>query len=590
MKQDPYSTIKSVYLFPAIDVSIDVNSLKSLHSVVDLRAQPKGIYKGFEIYRVQTQGLRYKTEWYGDCIIFKDPIDSDQSFFLGMINNCIVGKGTIECDVFDKNLNKLKITKYEFQNGFILVLPVKRYTPTYNLKEFITSFDNIDTLFKPSFKWKDDSPFLKLEGFTSLWADSWVLHRINTYNPERQFQTRWITTCRTSKEYSNKISVWDTVHIIEDLKFYDLKQAENQLNILTDLYKSNPEEVFPPIISYSIIELSKLIGDKDVCSESMEWMEENLTWWEQYRFFPEVGLFGYKNMRVEDIATETEQYNSPRWWNQYKGDRWKKCAPKKNRNIISVDLNAQMADYYQNLGVIALCKEEHQVAREFFDTAEILIDNMHKLLWDNNKKFYFDYDLDMGWKQPLFTSSSFWSLFGGCVFKQDLNDYVNHLTNPEKFWSISIPSIAFDSPFYSDDFWAGPAWISLNYWIIVGLHRYNLGSLASQIGLKVLKCLENSYYNYNKIFEFYNPQTISQKQTQRLGKAGPLPNYLGHAPIHAIFYYGLMKGTLLEDDFHMLPDWTQIKSQLEFEMYYNHKKYQFKTERQTKILEVSREN
>jgi hypothetical protein len=369
-----------------------------------------------------------------------------------------------------------------------------------------------------------------------------------------------------------------------------LNQAENQLNILTNLYQSNPEEVFPPIISYSIIELSKLLGNKHVCSESMEWMEENLQWWEQYRYFPEIGLFGYKNMRVEDIAEETQQPNSPRWHYQFHREKWRKIPPKKIRNIISVDLNAQMSDYYQNLGVIALCKEEHSIAKNYFDTAERLIDNMHNILWDKDEKFYFDYDLDVGCIQPLYSSSSFWSLFGGCVFKQDLNDYVNHLINPEKFWSLSIPSIAFDSPFFSNQCWAGPAWISLNYWIIIGLHRYNLGSLASQIGLKVLKYLENSYYNYNKLFQFYNPLTISQQQIQNINRASPLPNYLGHAPVHAIFYYGLMKGTLLEEDFHMIPDWTQIKSQLEFEVYYNNKKHQFKPERQTKILEVSRKS
>ncbi len=590
MRQDPYGINKTVYLFPAIDVSIDVNSLKTLHIVIDLRTQPAVYFKGLELFRVLTQGLRYKTQWYGDCIEFKDPIEST-SFFLGMINNCIVGKGSFACDVFDKILQRMKITKYEFPDGFLLVLPVKKYHPTYDLKEFITSFNSIEDFFQVSVEWKKNAPKLKLEGFTSLWSDSWVLHRINTFNPENDFDTDWITTCRNSKELSKKISVWDTVHIIEDLKFYDLKQAENQLNILTNLYQSKPEEVFPPIISYSIIELSKLLGDKDVCSDSMEWMEENLQFWEQFYYFSDVGLFGYKNMRVEDIAAETEQYNSPRWWNQFNGERWKKLPPKKTRNLVSVDLNAQMSDYYQNLGVIALCKEEHAIAREYFDKAEQLIDNMHNLLWDSKQKFYFDYDLDLGWKQPLFSSSSFWSLFGGCVFKQDLADYVNHLTNPNKFWALSIPSIAFDSPFYSDDFWAGPAWISLNYWIIVGLHRYNLGSLASQIGLKVLKYLENSYYNYNKLFEFYNPVTISQQDIKRLNpiRSGPLPNYLGHNPIHAIFYYGLMKGTLLDDNFHMLPDWIQIKSQLEFELYYDNKKFQFKPERQTKILEVSRE-
>ncbi|MBN2157628.1 MAG: hypothetical protein JW776_16395 [Candidatus Lokiarchaeota archaeon] len=590
MRRDPYLIKKSVYLFPAIEVSVDVNALKLLHIIIDLRTQPTVYFNGKEILRVKTQGLRYKSEWYGDCIEFMDPIENT-SFFLGMYNNCLVCKGSFDCILNQKNLQRLKITNYEFPNGNILILPVKKYEPSYDIKELITVFDKIEDFFQPSYKWKHNAPILKLEGFNYLWADSWVLHRINTFYPERHLSTKWICACRNSSELSNKISVWDTVHIIEDLKFYDLKRAEEQLRILTDLYKSKPEEVFPPIISYSIIELSKLVGDKNICSNSMQWMDENLMWWEKYRYFSDVGLFGYKDMRVEDIAQETEQINSPRWHYQYNGEKWRKLPSKKTRNLVSVDLNALMADYYQNLGVIALSKEDESLARDYFDTAERLINAMHEVLWDDTEKFYFDYDLETNCIQPIYTSSSFWSLFGGCVFKQDLNSYIKHLTNPAKFWGLSIPSIAFDSPFYSQNFWAGPSWISLNYFIIVGLKRYNLGSLASQIGLKVLKYLENSYYNYNKLFEFYNPLTISQQPLKRIYRhTSPYPNYLGHVPIHAIFYYGLMKGTLLEDDFHMIPDWTQIKSQLEFELYYNNNKIMFKPERlKTKILELSRE-
>ena len=220
-------------------------------------------------------------------------------------------------------------------------------------------------------------------------------------------------------------------------------------------------------------------------------------------------------MTPTEIGSESGLDNSPRFFNQFDGEKWRKFPLKKIRKLIAVDLNAQMADYYQNIGVIAMMKEDSRSA-EYFSKAEQLIDNMQIYLWDDDENFFFDYDAEMKTKQPLYSASSFWALFGGCVLKGKLNKVINHMVNPNKFWTeLPIPSIAIDSEFFSPDMWMGPTWVSQNYWFIIGLKRYNFGSLAAQLAQKSLKYLENSYYNYNKFYEFYNPLGISQKKLMR---------------------------------------------------------------------------
>ena len=249
-----------------------------------------------------------------------------------------------------------------------------------------------------------------------------------------------------------------------------------------------------------------------------------------------------------------------------------------------------MADYYQNLGVIAMMKQDER-SNDYFAKAERLIERMQELLWDDEKKFFFDYDIDQGEQQPMFTASAFWTLFGGCVLKGNLDDFVAHMTNPNKFWTdLPIPSIAVDSEFFEPDMWSGPTWLSQNYWFMVGLRRYNFGDLAAQLAKKCLKYLSSSYINYHKFYEFYNPVGLSQKALKRKGKKpGPPADYVGHLPLHSMFYYGMLGAEILDESLSFIPYWDSVQKDMKIQVYYNNELRELVSVRnETKLLEILR--
>jgi hypothetical protein len=622
---------KSVYLFPAIDVSEDVNSLKQLYVIISLSGMPKIYFNEIPIIEIQTAGERYVFDWFGDCIEITDPITSEY-LFVGFINNVLIGFGTIPLNINEKICKKMNIgvtitTPNLNIKGFGLSIPYKNYNAKFSFSQLlqpnaidatrnIPNWENIKKLFKPSFDWKNNAPSLNYDVFKQVWKDSWVLYRLNTFYPEGPFPYKWISSCRNASYQYDKITMWDIIHIVEDLKWYDQDLSSKMLNMYLGMFRKSDGMIIqnkscgdeldgesaksesdlnkltrsqPPIFSYTILELSKMTGNNELCNFAFENLAKNIEWWESKRYFPEYELFGYHDTPIE-MGIESGLDNSPRFFNQFTGRKWNKVSNKTRRHLITVDLNSQMADYYQNVGVIASVLGSEK-ANDYFAKAERLIDVMQKYCWNEKQKFFFDYDVDVQEQQPIYSASHFFALLGGVVMKSKVNDFISHLSDPNKFWAeLPIPSIALNSPFFSKDMWSGPGWVSQNYWIIIGLRRYNMNSLAAQIAYKCLKYLETTYDNYSKIFEYYNPLGLNQKDLLRKGdKSGPLPNYIGHFPIHSIFYYGLIGAEIIENNISFIPNWSVLKTQFELEFYYNLKKHNFSMNPQrTKLLELER--
>ncbi|MHA1341174.1 MAG: MGH1-like glycoside hydrolase domain-containing protein [Promethearchaeota archaeon] len=686
---------KSSYIFPCIDVSNDTNSLKQLNILVEFSRKPNIYYKDALLLEINTaaslndkinkgknnkienkRNLGYKVDWFGDCLYIYN-IATNSYFFIGFINNYLVGYGNYQFSINKKGVRKKKIAPHIFENfratnpiidgglnlkdiidkqgkksisgrensdknrevihnngskdnktneyveGFIFSIPYKKYKSKYNLVAWFSGFnkddyawDVIRDYFIDSFKWKLNAPKINESDLKEVWDDAWVLYRLNMYYPEGPFKYRWITPCRHTDYQYDKIAMWDTLHIIEDIKWYDPNLAVNLLEMQFELFRGtdgmlaqdmscgdkfdghkiqtkeggrNFRVSQPPMWSYCFLELSKLLGHYNICGDAFSRMIKNIKWWEENRYFEEIGLFGYE-MPAIDIAYESGLDNSPRFFNQYDGNKWKKIASNKVRRIITVDLNAQMADYYQNLGVIAMMREDER-SNDYFHKAEQIIENIQHYLWDDDYTFFFDYDIETNTRQPIFSGATFWTLYGGCVLKGKLDKMIMHLTNPNKFWTdFPIPSIAIDSPFFEQDMWCGPTWLSQNYWYIIGLRRYNLEDLAAQLSRKCLNYLSNSYYSYKKFYEFYNPIGFDQKRLKRKGSfPGSPADYVGHFPIHSIYYYGLLGAEFLDECLNFIPKWKYIPSDLSLKLYYSNKQYTLSAEKyKTKYLEIAR--
>ena len=173
--------------------------------------------------------------------------------------------------------------------------------------------------------------------------------------------------------------------------------------------------------------------------------------------------------------------------------------------------------------------------------AEALREAFFSTFWDEKTGFFYDYDVEMECLQPIMSNAHFWAYY---VFSSTRGDYIqlkklNHnLLNPHKFLTLlPIPTIALDSEFYTNDMWQGPVWISQNYWILKALKHAKQSAIAHNIACQILGRLSLLYSQDNKIYEFYSPMSEDISTLHRKGSIkGPHPHYIGHMPIHAIYY------------------------------------------------------
>jgi len=631
MKKYKLKYTRSKYIFPCIGVSNEINKLKQLNLLISLNNPPKIYYKSNLIIEINTNKQGFKTDWFGDCIYIYNPA-SNYYFFIGLINNYLFGFGNWNFKMSKKNIILLGLITEFFNNyqstnpikpngdlylelfenlkdkklilekvkGFVVQIPYKNYRPQIELIQWFKRFeeksnawDLIRDYFFESFKWKLNAPRINEFDIQEVWNDSWILYRLNMYNPESSFKYNWIVSSRENEYKFNKISGWNYINIIEDLKWYNPNLAVDLLKDQFGLIRENDggNESQPPLLSYCFLELAKLIGNYNILENAYQLMIKNLKWLEKNRYFEEYGLFGYR-MKAKQILQENSlENNTPRFFNQFDGKKWIKIDPNKERKIIAVDLNSQMADYYQNLGVIGMLNEDEK-SNKYFEKAEKIIENVQQYLWNDENNFFFDYDLETKTQQPIYTSSSFWTLFGGCCLKGQLSKFIDHLVNPNEFWTdLPIPSISINSPFFNNDLSSGAAWISQNYWLIIGLRRYNLEDLAAQLSRKILNFITKSYLKYRKFYEFYNPINLNQNNLKwKKEQNGPAVEDVGNFPIHSIYYHGLLGAEIVDDCLTFYPNWKYIPSDLSIKLYYNGKIHEISAEKyKTKIIEIRRD-
>ena len=70
-------------------------------------------------------------------------------------------------------------------------------------------------------------------------------------------------------------------------------------------------------------------------------------------------------------------------------------------------------------------------------------------------------------------------------------------------FKCKMPTVSFDNPSYSNDYWRGPTWLNVAYFAAVGLKNYNF-DVADKIKENIL---DMCYKEKNGIFENYDSIT-----------------------------------------------------------------------------------
>ena len=150
-----------------------------------------------------------------------------------------------------------------------------------------------------------------------------------------------------------------------------------------------------------------------------------------------------------------------------------------------------------------------------------------------------------------------------------------HLTNPNEFWAeLPIPSIAMDEKFFSKELWHGSVSLAQDLWLIHGLKRYNLNALATQVSERIFRYLNESFKLYNGIYCFYPPMSYNINSLTLNNNTYSTAGFcLANAPIHSIFFRGLLGAEVLDESINFIPgDWSVLPREVSFNFYYRNRK------------------
>ena len=137
--------------------------------------------------------------------------------------------------------------------------------------------------------------------------------------------------------------------------------------------------------------------------------------------------------------------------------------------------------------------------------ADALAALINKDLWDEESGFYYDKGKS-GRLIKIKTEAGFTPLFAGVAPAERAARLVQHLTNPNEFWTpMPLPSVSADEATYSDDMWRGPVWVNYSFFLVQGLLRYGFDDVAAELTRLTVDEVVRLYEAEGVIYEFYDP-------------------------------------------------------------------------------------
>ena len=285
---------------------------------------------------------------------------------------------------------------------------------------------------------------------------------------------------------------WDTELAKESiLAFFQFQKDDG---MLPDVIRENGEIVDayskPPVFAYATEILYERGADLAFIESMYPKLVENARWWEAARCYE--GLFYYDSKDKENekyllhVQYESGWDNSPRWdspANAY----W------------AIDLNCFMVMCYRSLSRLAAILKKDEDARIFEEKRARLAARINERLWSEEKKHYSDANRFTKCISDTLTPASFMPLFAGIATAEQA-DAMRRIA--EERFRGEMPTVSFDHPSFSDDYWRGPTWLNVAYFAAKGLKNYGF-SVADRIKHSILDmCAANEdgiYENYNSI-------------------------------------------------------------------------------------------
>ncbi|MCU0314994.1 MAG: hypothetical protein MUC92_00210 [Fimbriimonadaceae bacterium] len=243
----------------------------------------------------------------------------------------------------------------------------------------------------------------------------------------------------------------------------------------------------PPIATEAVIDVWDQTGDKTFAGRILPKLEANHTFWQN---FSDVDNDGLAEFRWSGQAGD----NSPLWDDYgsgltgFGGCIW--LPP-----VASVHLNCFLIRDAAHLAFLCDRLDLLEKATKWRDRRKQLIQSLQTWCWDDETRWFWDYNHHTGRHTKIKTFFMFWPIWANVPVEEHL---INHmvdkvLLDPHQFCSqIPFPSVAYDEPTYDGNgYWRGRAWPHISFWLLETLWQTGRTAEADLIADRLLHIWED---------------------------------------------------------------------------------------------------
>ncbi len=436
--------------------------------------------------------------------------------------------GEVELYSIGKHVYALRTQKEGAGYKFCIQHAFDKAAGIKGANEYIAT--DVAALKQKRYDYYKDMPPCKDKKYEQMYQKTLSVHKVNVHTPEGKIPCVWTTPDRVPHRH---MWLWDSVFHALAIVNYNPELAKTAIDaVMTQQWEDgfiphmmNPTGCSnitqPQVLAWGVWEIYKKTGDIDYLKKHVDGLERYLTWDNENRDVNGNGLLEWKTNLDEPTnkCDECGQDNSPRFDVDFEMD------------VPDFTTFACRDAYYLS----KICAEIGDTARaeKWAKISQDFKDKINELLWDDEDGAYYDRAFN-GEMQKVLTPSSFFPLMAGIPSKEQAAKMVKTLTNTNLLWTeCPVATVAKTHPTYSTDMWRGGVWLSLNYFIIIGLKKYGYEDIAEELRGKTLEMVRKWYEKTGTIFEFYDPENVVEPWfCERKGKCETPPDWRRH--VHSI--------------------------------------------------------
>lgn len=247
----------------------------------------------------------------------------------------------------------------------------------------------------------------------------------------------------------------------------------------------------PPVLPWATLIVFRRDGDRDFLRRNFDRYVKNASFWEENRC--DRGLFYYSAQQHPEV----EDYLHPRWESGWDNSpRWDEFPIV---DLFAIDLNCYMVLFYRAMAEMAEILGEKR--QDWDAKAKALAGRIEATLFDETRNTYADRNRKNEKFLTVLSPASFMPLYIGTASEERAAAMEALAADPKKFYP-GMPTVTYDCPAFSKDYWRGQTWLNVAFFAVKGLADYGFCKTAGEIREYILSM---AYDNLPRgIFENYD--------------------------------------------------------------------------------------